>query len=153
MTYFIIFIFKLLENTLATLRIILIANNKKLIGAVLTFVISIIWILSVSYIVFDFKDYLKIFSFAIGSAIGSYLGNVLEEKLALGCIIIRFNINYKYLDQINIKFKNHNKTIIKTSSFYKIEIECTRKNQNKVIRKIKDIKKDIKITIIKVFNC
>ena len=149
MTYFIIFIFKLLENALATLRIIVIANNKKVFGAILTFIISIIWIISVSYIVFDFKDYLKIIVFAIGSAIGSFLGNVLEEKLALGCIIISFNVK----ELLNEKFTNYDKSIIKTDFGYKYEIKCDRKNQNIVIKMIKKINKNIKISIIRIFNC
>ena len=151
MTYFIIFISKLLENTFATLRIILIANNKKFLGAILTFLISIIWIISVSFIVFDFNDYFKIISFAIGSAIGSYLGNILEEKLALGCIVISFKTNnYLYFKN---NFQNYETNIFKLKEGYKIEINCKRKEQKKIIKLIKNIDKNIKINIIKIFNC
>lgn len=151
MTYFIIFISKLLENALATLRIILIANNKKFLGAILTFLISIIWIISVSFIVFDFNDYFKIISFAIGSAIGSYLGNVLEEKLALGCIMVSFKTD-NYLIFKN-HLQNYEVNIIKLRENYKIEINCKRKEQKKIIKLIKNLDKNIKINIIKIFNC
>jgi len=153
MIYLIIFLAKLLENMLATLRIILIANNKKFIGAILTFIISIIWILSVSYIVFDFKDYLKIIAFALGSGIGSYIGSILEEKIALGCIIISFKVQQNNLEKFNEIFKYFEKIVIKTNNSYKFEIECKRKKQNSVIKRIKNIDNSIKINIIKVYNC
>ena len=151
MIYFIIFFAKLLENALITLRIIVIANNKKILGAFLTFVISIIWILSISYIVLDFKDYLKLLFFALGSGIGSYFGNTIEEKLALGSIIITFKVKDK--DYLLLKNSFKNKNIIKTQKYYKFEIICERKNKNKIIRKIKNVDENIKISIIKIFNC
>ena len=153
MIYIIIFISKLLENTLATLRIILIANNKKLIGAILTFAISVIWTLSVSFIVVDFKDYFKILSFALGSSVGSYLGNFIEEKIALGCIIITFTINNSEYEIIKAALNKYNKTITKTKNGYKFELNIKRKYQNKVIKLIKTKNNKIKINIIKVFNC
>lgn len=153
MIYFTIFIFKILENALATLRIILIANNKKLIGAILTFIISIIWIISVSFIVFDFKDYLKIICFAIGSSIGSYLGNTLEEKLALGSIIISFHVNINDYFYFKERLKIYNIEIIKAKKDYKFEINVRRKDKNRIIKIIKNKNKNIKINIIKIFNC
>ncbi len=153
MTYFLIFISKLLENTLATLRIILIANNKKMLGAILTFAISLIWIFSVSFIVVDFKDYLKIFYFALGSGIGSYLGNIIEEKIALGCIIISFKVtskDYNYFKKVFLRF---DKNIIKVMNNYKFEINVKRKLQNKIIKLIKKRNNKINVNVIKIFNC
>ena len=152
MIYFVIFISKLLENALATLRIILIANNKKMIGALLTFLISIIWILSVSFIVVDFNDYLKIFCFAFGSAIGSYFGNLIEEKMALGYVIIDFAVSkndYFYFKNV---LNDYNIEIFKSEK-YIFKIMVKRKFQNKIIKIIKKRNKNIKISIIKIFNC
>ena len=151
MIYVTIFIAKLLENALATLRIILIANNKKLIGAILTFIIAIVWIFSISFIVVDFNDYFKILVFALGSGIGSYFGNIIEEKLALGSIIISFKTkDYEFFDNI---FKNYKKTIIKLKNEYKFEIECKRKEKEKIVKIIKNKDNKININIIKIFNC
>ena len=61
--YILIFTFKVLENSLGTLRMILIANGKKQIGAILQLVISLIWILSTSMVITNIiKDYFKIIS-------------------------------------------------------------------------------------------
>lgn len=43
--YALIFFSKIIENTLATLRIIIVANGRKFIGAILQFLIALIWVL------------------------------------------------------------------------------------------------------------
>lgn len=87
--YILIFTFKVLENALGTLRMILIANGKKQIGAILQLIISLIWILSTSMVITNIiKDYFKIIAFILGSYIGSLVGSIIEEKLALGANLI-----------------------------------------------------------------
>jgi len=78
----IIFINKIIENMLGTVRIIVIAKNKKITGAILNGLISLIWILSTSMVLInvDSNPY-KIFSFCLGAMIGSYLGSAIEEKM------------------------------------------------------------------------
>lgn len=83
MNYFLIFVFKVLENSLATLRLILVSNGKKILGSILLFIISIIWIVSSSVAIIHI-NLIMILSFSVGSLIGSYIGSFLEEKLALG---------------------------------------------------------------------
>ena len=83
MTYIIIFILKILENTLGTLRLIIVSNGKKIEGAVLNFLLAIVWVISTSMVVIN-NDIFKILVFALGSLIGSYTGSIIEEKIALG---------------------------------------------------------------------
>ena len=83
MTYLIIFLLKILENTLGTLRLIIVSNGKKLEGAILNFLLAIVWVISTSMVVIDNNIY-KVLVFAFGSLIGSYCGSILEEKIALG---------------------------------------------------------------------
>lgn len=83
MIYLFIFICKILENSIATLRLIIVSNGKKIEGAILNFILSFIWIISTSLVVLNNNIY-KILIFAIGSLIGSYIGSILEEKIALG---------------------------------------------------------------------
>ena len=84
-TYILIFIFKIIENTLSTLRIILVSNGKKILGAILQGAVSIVWVISTSLVVINIqKDPLKIIAFTLGALIGSYIGSIIEEKLALG---------------------------------------------------------------------
>ena len=83
MIYLFIFICKIIENSIATLRLIIVSNGKKIEGAILNFILSFIWIISTSLVVLNNNIY-KILIFAIGSLIGSYIGSILEEKIALG---------------------------------------------------------------------
>lgn len=83
--YFFIFILKIIENSLSTLRLIVVANGKKKIGAILNGIIGLIWIFTASVVIIDInKDPIKIIAFCIGSVVGSYLGSVIEEKIAMG---------------------------------------------------------------------
>ena len=80
-----IFLAKLMETSLATCRIIVINNGKKILGAILSAIISIIWIVSTSLVVLNIQqNILRIFFLAIGCFAGSYLGSFIEEKLAMG---------------------------------------------------------------------
>lgn len=83
--YSIIFFSKLLENSLGTLRLIVVADGRKLLGSILQGIISLIWILVVGIVVQNIlEDPYKIVFFILGSIVGSYLGGIIEEKLALG---------------------------------------------------------------------
>lgn len=88
-TYFLIFSAKVIENMLGTLRLILVANGKKLLGAILQGIIAIIWVLTAGIVIINInKNILKIIFFALGSLVGSYIGSLIEEKLALGSSMI-----------------------------------------------------------------
>lgn len=99
-TYILIFLFKVLENALGTLRMILISNGKKQIGAILQLIISLVWILSTSMVISNIiNDPLKIIVFMLGSYFGSLVGSRLEEKLALGSNLVMVITN-KYANQM-----------------------------------------------------
>ena len=130
MIYLFIFICKILENSIATLRLIIVSNGKKLEGAILNFILSFIWIISTSLVVLNNNIY-KILIFAIGSLIGSYVGSILEEKIALGNNML-FVVSKKY------------KKISKLENTYLINkdilmIMVKRKNRKNIIDKILSI--------------
>lgn len=87
--YCLIFISKIIENAIGTLRVIVVAGGKKLLGAILQLVIAFVWVLSTGAVVTNIhKDPLKILFFCLGSLVGSYLGSFIEEKIALGSNMI-----------------------------------------------------------------
>ena len=102
--YFAIFIFKIIEDALATLRLIVVSNGKKKLGAILQFLVTLIWIILTSSVLIGLKDDIfKAIAFAFGSLFGSYLGSVLEEKIALGTNIFMVEIeNSKSLKILNL---------------------------------------------------
>lgn len=102
--YLIIFGCKVLENALATLRLIVVANGKKMLGAILAGSTSILWIFTAGIVLVDIKkDPLKAFFFCFGTFIGSYVGSFIEQKLALGNNVLTCIIdcnNESLVDQI-----------------------------------------------------
>jgi uncharacterized protein YebE (UPF0316 family) len=130
--YLIIFSLKLLENTLSTLRTIILSNHSKILSSILVGIVSLIWVVSVSLSIYHIEeDPIKIIVFAIGSMFGSYLGSILEEKISLGfnfilCITklepARFHLSqyyFEYYDYLKDSFilcipikRKENKTLI-----------------------------------------
>lgn len=139
--YIIIFLSKIIENTLATLRIILVSNGKKKLGAILQGLVTLLWLIITGVVLIDInKNILKIVFFCLGCTFGSYLGSYIEEKLALGTNTIIAIIDDKYNDIIYNTLKNYQ---INTISIYNnkiiIMIVLPRKKTiyvNKIINKI-----------------
>ena len=77
-----IFISKIIENALSTLRLIVVANGKKILGAILQGIVALVWIFVTGIVIIDVnKDPIKIIIFCVGSIVGSYLGSLLEQKI------------------------------------------------------------------------
>lgn len=142
MIYFLIFIFKIIENTLSTLRLIVVANGKKKIGAFLQIIISLVWIFSLSITIIDInKDILKIIFFVMGSGVGSYLGSIVEEKIAMGTNILICITKNMFESFLKDKLNNYKVTIIseKNNTCSILIILLKRKeiiNISKIIKKI-----------------
>lgn len=150
--YFLIFISKVIELCLSTLRLILVANGKKLFGAILQFVIALVWVLVTGMVVTNItSDPIKIIFFALGSLVGSYIGSILEEKIALGDILINCISNNNNLDKY-INSMGYNTNNIKTDNENIILFVIPRKSKNKVINSIKNIDKNCLILSEKVKN-
>lgn len=146
--YILIFISKVIENTLSTLRLILVANGKKLLGAILNFIIALVWIFVTGAVIVNItKDPYKIIFFALGSFTGSYIGSIIEEKVALGNNIL-FTIVNKNISNLLIKqLKNNNQIVTKLNSNKNdnkiiLLIVIKRKYQNKIINYIKNLDKN-----------
>ena len=106
--YFLIFISKIIENALSTLRLIVVANGKKKIGAILQGIIGLVWILVTGIVIVDVnKAPIKIIIFCIGSIVGSYLGSVLEEKIAMGTNMVICVIKEIYEQSVKEKLKDY----------------------------------------------
>ena len=83
--YIVIFIAKIVEVTLMTVRGVLINKGEKLIGAIIAFVEVFIWVIVVSAVLTNItEDPMKILIYCSAFALGNYLGVILENKLAVG---------------------------------------------------------------------
>ena len=141
--YFLIFISKVIENGLSTLRLIVVANGKKILGAFLQFAISLVWVLVTGIVVNDLlNDPLKIIFFALGSLVGSYTGSIIEEKIALGDILINCITNNKEVNDY-IKSIGYNTSILKTDDKDILLFVIPRRKKVEIINNIKSIDNEI----------
>ncbi len=142
--YISIFVFKIIEDALATLRLIVVSNGKKKLGAILQFVVTLIWIILTGTVLMGLqKDVFKAIAFAFGALFGSYLGSVLEEKMALGTNVFMVEVNNdKANDLIKVLEKEKFQiSKIKSGNDGKIILMITgaRKQTNKVVSIIQKV--------------
>lgn len=90
MLYLLIFVAKLIEVTMATIRNVLINRGEKLKGSFIAFFEILIWIYVVGAVLQDVtKDPLKVIVYALAFTLGNYLGATIENKLAIGTACIQ----------------------------------------------------------------
>jgi len=87
-----VFVARVIDVTLGTLRIIFIARGKKYLAPLLGFVEVFIWIAVVAQIVRGVNDLVTYLAYAAGFAAGNYIGIYIEDRLALGAQVIRIII-------------------------------------------------------------
>jgi len=86
----IVFLTRVTDVTLGTMRIIFLSRGRKIIAPLLGFVEVFIWITVVSQIVGNTNNnFVAYFAYAAGFAVGNYFGMVLEDKLAIGTLVVR----------------------------------------------------------------
>lgn len=140
--YILIFISKIIENALSTLRLIIVANGKKKLGAILQGIIALVWIFVTGIVIIDVnKDPLKILFFCLGSIVGSYLGSLLEEKIALGTNMLLCVVKELYEKKIKEALIDYQITTVceKNDNYSILFILSKRKDINKICKIIKNI--------------
>jgi len=86
---FLIFIARIADVTLDTLRIVFITKGNKIIAPILGFFQILIWLVAITRIMKDLDNITYYLAYAGGFATGNYIGLILEEKFALGIQMIR----------------------------------------------------------------
>lgn len=87
-----IFLARICDVSIGTLRIIFISKGKKSIAPILGFFEVLIWIIAISKIMQNLDNYVNYVAYAAGFATGNYIGMIIEERLAMGIQMIRIFI-------------------------------------------------------------
>jgi uncharacterized protein YebE (UPF0316 family) len=85
----VIFIARVFDVSLGTLRHALIIRQKRLLAFCIAFLESMIWVFAVSKVLNDLSDPLTAFSFALGFATGTFVGMTLENVLKIGDQVVK----------------------------------------------------------------
>jgi len=83
-----IFLLRVSDMSLDTMRVLFIMRGKRGIVWVLGFMQALIFIIAISIVLNDLDSVLKIIGYAAGFATGNVVGMLIEEKLAIGHIQI-----------------------------------------------------------------
>jgi uncharacterized protein YebE (UPF0316 family) len=84
-----IFIARLVDVSLGTLRIIFVSHGLKYIAPLVGFVEINIWLLAIGQIINHLDNLVCALAYAGGFAIGSFIGMLIEEKLSIGMVMVR----------------------------------------------------------------
>jgi len=84
-----IFIARICDVSIGTIRIIFVSKGRKYIAPILGFFEVLIWITAISKIMQNLDNYVNYIAYAAGFATGNFVGMIIEEKLAVGFQMIR----------------------------------------------------------------
>jgi uncharacterized protein YebE (UPF0316 family) len=84
-----IFVARVCDVSLGTMRIAFISRGEKYIAPAFAFFEMLIWLFAISQIVMNLSNLAYYFAYALGFSTGVFTGIRLEEKLAIGSRVIR----------------------------------------------------------------
>ncbi len=84
-----IFLARIADVTLGTLRFIYLSKGYRKAASLLGFFEVLIWIIAIREVMINLRNFLCIFAYAGGFAMGNYVGIWLEEKLSIGMALMR----------------------------------------------------------------
>jgi uncharacterized protein YebE (UPF0316 family) len=83
-----IFILRVCDMSLDTLRVLFVMRGKKQIAWVLGFIQSVIFVLAIGKVLTQVNNPLNIIGYAAGFATGNVVGMIIEERIAIGHILV-----------------------------------------------------------------
>ncbi|MBU0662575.1 MAG: DUF2179 domain-containing protein [Candidatus Diapherotrites archaeon] len=84
-----IFIARILDVSLGTVRMIFIARGIKYLAPIIGFFEIMIWLLAIGQIMNNLTNPITYIAYALGFSAGTFIGILLEEKLSLGKVVVQ----------------------------------------------------------------
>jgi uncharacterized protein YebE (UPF0316 family) len=84
-----IFFARVIDVTFGTLRIIFISKGEKFLAPFFGFFEIIIWLLAIGQVMQNFTNIAYYVAYAGGFSMGNFVGIYIEEKMAMGTVVIR----------------------------------------------------------------
>lgn len=98
-----IFLARICDVTIGTIRIIFVSKGEKLLASFFGFFEILIWLVAIGQIMQNLNNVFCYIAYAAGFASGNYIGITIEEKLAMGVLIVRIfttNEGTKLIDSL-----------------------------------------------------
>ena len=84
-----IFLARIGDVSISTIRIIFVMSGKRNVAPFLGFFEALIWLLAIGQIISNIDNVFSYRAYASGFAVGTYVGMYMEEKLAIGRVVLR----------------------------------------------------------------
>ncbi|XDD50740.1 DUF2179 domain-containing protein [Leptospira sp. WS92.C1] len=94
-----IFLARVTDVSIGTIRVILLTREKKAVAASLGFLEVLLWIIVITQVIKNLNNVFCYLAYAGGFATGTFVGMILEEKLAMGFSLLRI-ISPQFGDRI-----------------------------------------------------
>lgn len=108
-----IFLARITDQTIGTIRLIYAAKGFKYLAPVVGFFESLIWLTAISQIMKHLDNFYCYIAFAGGFAMGNFFGILLEQKISIGVVLVRV-ILQKYESALgeNLKLAGYGFTLV-----------------------------------------
>ena len=84
-----IFVARLIDVSLGTLRIMFISRGLKYLAPLIAFIEINIWLLAIGQIMLNLGNIVCAVAYAAGFALGNLLGITIEERISIGLVLLR----------------------------------------------------------------
>jgi len=150
-----IFLARVADVTLGTLRIVFISQGRKKLAPIVGFFEILIWLLAIGQIFSDLTNFVYYLAYAGGFAMGNYAGLLLENKISLGLLSLQLIIKENPEILINtLKEQGYGLTTMTaegSKGFVKIVVLIIkRKNLRKVLSIIRSINPRVFVSVEQV---
>ncbi|MBN1277216.1 MAG: DUF2179 domain-containing protein [Deltaproteobacteria bacterium] len=98
---------RIVDVTIGTMRVIMITKGSRFLAPILGFFEILVWLLAIGQVMQNLTNIMNYFAYALGFALGNYVGILIEQKLALGVMAIRI-ITRKDASELIQILKNSN---------------------------------------------
>jgi uncharacterized protein YebE (UPF0316 family) len=95
-----IFFARICDVSMETIRVIYISRGIKYLAPIIAFFEIVIWLLAMEVVMKDLSNIANFIAFALGFAMGTYVGLVIEERLSIGMVILRIITTEESEEQI-----------------------------------------------------
>ena len=95
-----IFLARILDVSIGTLRVIFVAKGYRVYAPILGFFEVIIWLLAIRQIMNHIDNPVCYLAYGLGFGVGNYIGIRLDERLSLGTVLVRIVPKFDTTDLI-----------------------------------------------------
>lgn len=141
--YFTIFFVQIIQLCVSTFRTALMARDEKIVNTLLAFIQSLFYILVAAQVLVNIKeDPMQVVVYVLGALVGTYIGMVIDEKLAIGQDVVTVIVDVEKGNKIvaDIRDKGYAVTVLEGQGIKDkrlvLMIAINRKKEKKLMNEI-----------------